>query len=208
MDEGIFNGFIHGQFDDIFKAIALGVDVNFRRPFADGVTALMAAAAQGNIEVIKALRTHGAKANVYNFHGQNALDIVQTVYRMNNPCNVQIIQTLVEMLTSYIAEDQEREITDDDFVHDYYVYSCEELPNDPEQIFNNLIPYTFDDCEKVYGELESDSESEGAERSSFEEDGFESDQESRMIPNNNNSFNQVNYFNRSSIINGMEEAEV
>lgn len=203
MDEGIFNGFIHGQFDDIFKAIAMGVDVNFRRPFADGVTALMAAAAQGNIEVIKALRTHGAKANIYNFHGQNALDIVQTVYRMNNPCNVLIIQTLVDMLTSYINEDREREITDDDYVHDYYVYSLEELPNDPEQIFNNLIPYTFEDCEKVYGELESDSDSDDSERSSYEDDGFESDHESSMVPN----MNQVNYFNNRSIqTNGMEEA--
>lgn len=203
MDEGIFNGFIHGQFDDIFKAIAMGVDVNFRRPFADGVTALMAAAAQGNIEVIKALRTHGAKANIYNFHGQNALDIVQTVYRMNNPCNVLIIQTLVDMLTSYISEDREREITDDDYVHDYYVYSLEELPNDPEQIFNNLIPYTFEDCEKVYGELESDSDSDDSERSSYEDDGFESDHESSMVPN----MNQVNYFNNRSIqSNGMEEA--
>lgn len=203
MDEGIFNGFIHGQFDDIFKAIAMGVDVNFRRPFADGVTALMAAAAQGNIEVIKALRTHGAKANIYNFHGQNALDIVQTVYRMNNPCNVLIIQTLVDMLTSYINEDREREITDDDYVHDYYVYSLEELPNDPEQIFNNLIPYTFEDCEKVYGELESDSDSDDSERSSYEDDGFESDHESSMVPN----MNQVNYFNNRSIqSNGMEEA--
>lgn len=203
MDEGIFNGFIHGQFDDIFKAIAMGVDVNFRRPFADGVTALMAAAAQGNIEVTKALRTHGAKANIYNFHGQNALDIVQTVYRMNNPCNVLIIQTLVDMLTSYINEDREREITDDDYVHDYYVYSLEELPNDPEQIFNNLIPYTFEDCEKVYGELESDSDSDDSERSSYEDDGFESDHESSMVPN----MNQVNYFNNRSIqSNGMEEA--
>lgn len=203
MDEGIFNGFIHGQFDDIFKAIAMGVDVNFRRPFADGVTALMAAAAQGNIEVIKALRTHGAKANIYNFHGQNALDIVQTVYRMNNPCNVLIIQTLVDMLTSYINEDREREITDDDYVHDYYVYSLEELPNDPEQIFNNLIPYTFEDCEKVYGELESDSDSDDSERSSYEDDGFESDHESSMVPN----MNQVNFFNNRSIqSNGMEEA--
>lgn len=203
MDEGIFNGFIHGQFDDIFKAIAMGVDVNFRRPFADGVTALMAAAAQGNIEVIKALRTHGAKANIYNFHGQNALDIVQTVYRMNNPCNVLIIQTLVDMLTSYINEDREREITDDDYVHDYYVYSLEELPNDPEQIFNNLIPYTFEDCEKVYGELESDSDSDDSERSSYEDDGFESDHESSMVPN----MNQVNYFNNRSIqSNAMEEA--
>lgn len=206
MDEGIFNGFIHGQFDDIFKAIAMGVDVNFRRPFADGVTALMAAAAQGNIEVIKALRTYGAKANIYNFHGQNALDIVQTVYRMNNPCNVLIIQTLVNMLTLYINEDKEREITDDDFVHDYYVYSLEELPNDPNQIFNNLIPYSFEDCEKIYGELvsDSDSDSDDSERSSFEDDGFESDHESSMIPNNSN---QVNYFNhRYTEINGMEEA--
>lgn len=65
MDKAIYDAFNSNQYDDIFRAVSMGIDINFQRPLADGVTAFMAACAAGNMEMMERLRNLGAKANVY-----------------------------------------------------------------------------------------------------------------------------------------------
>lgn len=68
MDKGIYDAFNSNIYDDIFKSVSIGIDINFQRPLADGVTAFMAACASGNMEMIERLRNLGAKANVYYYY--------------------------------------------------------------------------------------------------------------------------------------------
>lgn len=102
-----------------------------------------------------------------NKHGQNALDIANTLYfnKIKTNDDKLVYEELVKLLKGYIQED-EFSVEDDidgNYIYDYYVYSNETLAN-KEDILNNIIPYDFDNDFITYNNIKDEESSSDSNR--------------------------------------------